>query len=187
MSIPNAESDNQPAKVMDLTSYENVELTVERFDARGYVFGIHTPRKTVETGSEGPALFRDGVLQNYVNVRIPGNSGGRSTWSMFERVQFLTWNRPGFTNYPTPLAIEMDYQDDETASPSIVRAEVAAYNGDAEDNFRLYYLEDSAAPCSTRRPEIRGFACPTQVSSPPPSPPPSPSSPPLAPSNVVLK
>jgi G8 domain len=187
ISIPNTESNDQPGKVMDLTSYENVELTVERFDARGYVFGIHTPRITVESGNEGPALFRDGVLQNYINVRIPGRSGGGPGWSLFDHVQFLTWKRPGFSNYPTPLAIEMDYQDDDTASPGSVRAEVSAYNRTTGDNFRLYYLEDGGAPCATRRTEIRGFACPIQVSTPPPSTPPPSSSPPLAPSNLVLK
>jgi hypothetical protein len=170
MSIPNAESDDQPAKVMDFTEsgYENVKLTVDRFDARGYVFGIHTPRNTSADGATDPALFRDGVLQNYVNVRIPGRSGAGSDlgWSLFDNVQFLAWNRPGFTNYPTPLAIEMDYQDDQTASPASVRAEVSAYNRVAGDNFRLYYLEDSGAPCSTRRPEIRGFVCSGTMSSP---------------------
>jgi hypothetical protein len=68
MSKPNTESDDQPAKVADFTSYENIELSMERFDAKGYVFGIQTPRTT---GSQTPSLFRDGVLQNYINVRIP--------------------------------------------------------------------------------------------------------------------
>jgi hypothetical protein len=35
MSKPNTESDDQPAKVADFTSYENIELSMERFDAKG--------------------------------------------------------------------------------------------------------------------------------------------------------
>lgn len=176
MSIPNAESDDQPAKVTDFTSYENMELSMERFDARGYVFGIQTPRIT---GSQTPSLFRDGVLQNYINVRIPGRQ--ETARLLFDNVQFLTFNRPGFTSYPAALAVEMDYQDDETASPSSVRAEFAAFNKVSGDNFRVYYLEDGSAPCSTRRTGIHGFVCSTSV-----TPPPTPSTP-TAPSNLTVK
>ena len=112
---------------------------MERFDARGYVFGIQTPRIT---GSQTPSLFRDGVLQNCINVRIPGRE--QTARLLFDNVQFLNFNRPGFTNYPAALAVEMDYQDDETASPLSVRAGFTTFNKVSGDNFWIYYLEDGS-------------------------------------------
>jgi hypothetical protein len=123
-------------------------ITIKEADIQNFYTGIEMP--TRDKGVQIKFLVENAYLRNYVNItRTPDGTLGDLL--VYDTMLPLA-NTTTLSSGPK-LAIELQGTGGAGRNTT-----VNGYNGSASDNFQVFFLGGST-PCTTTRPEIRGYVC----------------------------
>jgi hypothetical protein len=123
-------------------------VTIKDADIQNFYTGIELP--TRDKGINIVFTVENAYLRNYVNItRTPTGTIGE----LLVRGTLLPLANTATLSSGPKLAIELQGTGGAGRNTT-----VTGYNGNASDNFRVFFLGGSA-PCTTTRPEIRGNVC----------------------------
>ncbi len=129
------------------SSYENGQLLIRNFDIQGFNIGIALPPNP-QDGTNEPnfTLVENGVLKNHINLREFLVAGVTDKTTTVRNVEFTPVDIYQSNRLPPdPVNIEMSGSVDSNIRP-MRRAEmmIEKFNGDPNNNFRLYWREQAA-------------------------------------------